>query len=98
MSTTLFKNQTSNGDSPNFDDDIRGGSFNLKATGNFDGAIITLNVDFRDNDFAPIVSDNIAQTITAPGLNSIILLKIGTRLKATLSSAGGSTDVTLKIL
>ena len=93
----LFENKTSNGDSDIIE--IKDGGYrNIKATGTFDGAIITLYVDYRDDDYAPLVEDNIAQTITTPGDLSLQPFRPGMRFKATLSSAGGSTDVTLKLL
>lgn len=93
----LFENQTSNDDSPIITID-QGGYKNIKATGTFDGAIITLECDYKDNDFAPLTEDNIAQVFTAPGVLNLQPFKPGMRFKAVLSVAGGSTDVTLKLL
>ena len=95
--TTLFLNETGDGDSSIID--IKDGGYRLiKATGIFGGAIITLNADFVDDDFAPLVEDNIDQTLTKPGVLNIQPFKTGCRFKATISGASGTTNITLKIL
>ena len=96
MVETLFENKTSNGDSAVvvIGD---GGYRNIKATGVFGGATLTLQVDYTDNDYAPLIEDNIAQTITTPGALNIQPFKPGIRFKAVLSGATGTTDITLKL-
>ena len=97
MTEILFQNQTGNGDSPIVD--LKEGGYGiLKATGIFDGADITLNMDFKDNDFAPVVDDNSIKTLTVPGVVAFQPFKPGVRLKATIANAGVSTDITLKLL
>ena len=93
----LFENKTSDGDSPviSIND---GGYRNIKATGVFGGANITLLADYNDDDFAPLVEDNIDQTITKPGVLNLQPFKPGMRFKATISGATGTTNITLNLL
>lgn len=93
----LFKNKTTDGDS-NIIEIRDGGYRNIKVTGTFAGATITLYSDFFDNDYAPLTEDNILQTITTPGFLNLQPFKIGVRFKATISGATGSTDLTAKLL
>jgi len=93
----LFQNQTTNDDSA-VEEIIDGSYRNAKATGVFDGAIITFQADHRDDDYAPMIEDSVAQTITIPGVLNLQPFKSGMRLKAVLSNAGASTDITLKTL
>lgn len=90
---TFFQNQTTNGDSPIYN--VQDGGYRIiKATGVFGGAAITINVDFGDGEFAPILS----YQFTAPDTKEIQPLKPGVRLKATVALSSPTTDVTLMII
>lgn len=90
---TFFQNQTTNGDSPIYN--VQDGGYRIiKATGTFGGASVSIFVDFGDGNFAPILS----YAFTMPDTKEIQPLKPGIRLKAVMTSASGTTDVTLMIL
>lgn len=96
MSKTLFLNQTVDGDSVILES--IGGYLISKLSGNLDGATISYEIDFYDSDFQPLISDNSELTQTILGVQTLILNKTGVRVKAVLSGAGASTDITLKLL
>lgn len=90
---TFFENQTTAGTSPVYF--VQDGGYRLiKATGVFDSAEITIEVDFGDGAFAPIL----AYKFTTPDVKEIQPLKNNVRLRAVLANAGALTDVTLRIL
>lgn len=90
---TFFDNQTTNATSDPYK--VQDGGYRLiKATGTFDSATVTIQVDFDDDEFAPVV----AYVFTAPDIKEIQPLKTGVRLRAVLANAGASTDITIKII
>ena len=93
----LLENATTNGDGAVIE--IRDGGYrNIKTTGVFGGATITLNIDYVDGDYAPLVEDNIDQTITKIGDMNLQPFKTGMRIKATITGATGTTNITSKLL
>jgi len=90
---TLLDNQTIDGNGPAYS--VQDGGYRIiKATGVFGGASVTIEVDFSDNLWSPIL----AYQFTAPDTKEIQPLKTGQRLRAVLSSASGTTEVTIKSL
>lgn len=90
---TFFENETTNATSEiyNITD---GGIRALKATGTFDSATVTIEMDFVDSGWAPIQSFQ----FTEPDIKKVTSLKTGLRMRAVITSAGASTDITLKIM
>jgi hypothetical protein len=78
--------------------DIGGGYFLVKMSGTFDGAIVELQVDFGDDDFQPLILDNVKQNFSIVGVGFLMPLKAGARLRFLVSSAGASTDITIRVL
>lgn len=90
---TFFENQTANGTSPvyNVQD---GGERIVKYTGDFDGATISLQLDFGDGLYAPIAGAE----YTAAGAETLKYLKPGLRIRVVLTNVGAATNITVKIL
>ena len=87
---TLLENQTTNGSGT--EETWTGGTGTLCWDGVFDGATVTLETaGFTDANFEP-VKDGVFTT--KQGQN--VTFGVGTRLKATVSNAGASTDLTLR--
>lgn len=93
---SLFTNQTGNGSSNGA---IGSGQGLLIATGTFDGATITIEVADADvaANYAPL--NLVDEIFTAPHAKVFDFVSEDKYfIRATLSDAGGSTDVTLKLL
>lgn len=90
---TFFEDQTTDDTSDIYS--IQDGGYRvIKATGTFDGATITIEADFGDDDFADIQAYQFAEE----DIKDLVMLKVGMRIRATISSAGASTSVSLKML
>jgi len=89
----LFSTETSNGQSAVTIPPQGGGFYIAKATGNFDGASLALQVDMGDGDYADL-NDAVFTEANARKIE----IKPGMNMKAVISGAGGSTSITLKIL
>jgi hypothetical protein len=90
---TFFENQTSNATSPVYF--VQDGGYRLiKATGVFGSGTVTIEVDFGDGLFAPIL----AYQFTASDVKEIQPLKNNVRLRAVLTGATGTTNITVKII
>lgn len=97
--TPLFTGQTADGDSEFF---ISGGSLSkqnkkdsmyvVKGTGTFGGGSVTFEVDFGDDDWAPVINayDGTALSYNTPFAIDLYI-KTGSRLKAVLSGATGAS-------
>jgi hypothetical protein len=91
---TFFENQTTNATSEAYDI-TDGGIRALKATGTFDSATITIEMTFAgDSNWAPIQS----YQFTEADIKKVTSLKTGLQMRAVLSTAGASTNVTLIIM
>lgn len=89
----FFENETTNATSEVYF--VKDGGYReLKATGTFDGATITVEVDFDDNDFAPVLD----YQFTEPVAKYIQPLRPGMRLRAVVTDAGPTTNVTFKLM
>lgn len=90
--TTFFKNQTSDLVSTVVHQSS-GGSDIVKVTGVADGATVQMLVDFKDDDYAPLL----AGLITSPDAK-MLTTKAGVRIKCEISGAGAGTDLTVQML
>lgn len=90
---TLFENQSSDGFSSIYEES-QGGIRWLKLGGNFDGATVDLQLDFGDNNFVNVSN----YQFTSEDAVEIKSLKPGIRLRLKVSSSGGSTSITAKLL
>lgn len=89
---------TGNGNTIPFPD-IFGGYLIVKISGTFDGAVVQPQADFLDGDYQPFLDpDNADQNLVAPGIKALQPLKKGMRLRFNTTNAGGSTNLTVKIL
>ena len=93
--TPLFTGQTADGDSNIF---ISGGSasvqnkkdsmYVVRGTGDFGGGAVTFEVDFGDDDWAPVINAYDGTPLSYSSAFVIDLyIKTGSQLKAVLSSA-----------
>lgn len=87
----FFQNQTTSDVSPilNITD---GGFRTFKCSGVFDGAKITIEVDFADDEFSPIRSYEFTETDV-----KFIQLRTGLRIRANLQNANAGTNLSLKL-
>jgi len=100
----LFDNQTIDGTSViakaggcEYTDSGREIQRMIKLTGTLGGAKVVIEVDFEDDDFAPVTNvDGTVIELTAVGAYEIFLAP-DMRLRAVLSDASGTTDVNLKL-
>lgn len=88
MAQALLTNQTSNG-SGSAADVSSGGYRIVRYRGTFDSCTITVECDFGDGNWVAA-----GDAATAEGLD-YIALAIGMRMRATVASAGASTDVSV---
>lgn len=90
---TFFANQTTDTTSEAYQ--VQDGGYRIiKATGTFGGATITIEIDFADNDFAPIQ----AYQFTEADVKEIQPLKPGIMIRAVVTDATETTDVTLRLI
>jgi len=92
-SITLFSAQTENGDSTNFDAELREYVL-VRVYGTFNGCTVQASADF---DASGTFCDIVDGSWTAEDIKQIYV-KPGARVKLTLSSAGGSTSINADVL
>lgn len=108
MLTTLFSNRTTDGSSSEVSlaqEAWTGGSINereaihipVQVSGTFDGCTVTIEGSIDGTTFSALKDANgNSIAFTAAGLVVMVLAGV-TQLRATVSSAGASTSVTVKI-
>ena len=89
----LFANQTTNGDSAEVDIVLREYSL-IRVYGTFDGCTVSCFADFDNSGTYCAIVDGVW---TADDVKQIYL-KPNVKIKLTLASAGGSTDISAEVI
>ena len=90
----LLKNQTIDTTGSQDTEKWKGGKGTVLCEGTFDGATVSLEASYDDGEWVPCGADT---SFTEAGL-ILLELSSGFILRGSVSSAGGSTDVSLTVI